>query len=161
MKLCEFLKKLKGVLMLDTKPKITKVIQKKGNKLVVNEINENTDKLEKVFFLSPDWNDKITICFDNKKEVNTIYRDLRAAFGEPNEKLEEVLESINYDEDFLKDIKNLADNEEFEISEFKGMKDITDNLFNNFSDIEYSTLISEGLWIGNGIRYIKLTQIAS
>lgn len=34
--------------------------------------------------------------------------------------------------------------------------DITDCEFNNFEKIEKSTLISDGLWIGNGIRKIEL-----
>lgn len=64
---------------------------------------------------------------------------------------------------FLSDLKEILNNDidnlirhEFSFPKLNTYKDVTDLEFNNFSKIEKTTIVSDGLWVGNGIRKIEL-----
>jgi len=115
------------------------------------------------FDLSDD--DRLVIKLRDNDEILKIkYGELKRAFEnespylyKTHKNLDTFMKLVEQDKDSIKDLKAIDLFEGLDFPELIDFKDITDKEFNEFEKIEAVTLESEGLYIGNGIRFIELT----
>jgi len=140
---------------------IKEVIQTKNNGQRFRQIGE----IDRVRGFDLEENDELIINFKNDEPLKIKYKDLKRAFKnnevqdlyKNHKSLDIFMEIAERDEDFVKDLKEMNSIfDELEFPELLNFEDVTDNLFNEFENIKRVTLESEGLYIGNGIRYLKL-----
>jgi len=153
-KSCNVVKKI-----IEGEEMVTDVLQIKNN----GHRFRQTGEIEKVRGFNLEEDDKLIINFKNEETLKIKYKDLKNAFHNESQELYRNYKSLDTfmkiserDEDFVKDIKENDIFNNLEFPELLNFADVTDNLFNEFKNIGRVTLESEGLYIGNGIRYIKL-----
>jgi len=138
---------------------ITEVLQIKDN----NHRFKQSGEIDRIRCFDLEDDDKLIISFKNENPLKIKYKDLKRALNNETADLYKTHKSLNTfmeicegDIDFVKDLKEVDIFKDIEFPELLDFEDITDNLFNEFENIKKVTLESEGLYIGNGIRYIKL-----
>ena len=115
------------------------------------------DNVKNKLFVPKDYSGNITVVFKDNRKQTIPYKKLAESIKSGSTKstleqyslLNDILESLENDLDHLIEC-------DFEFFDLKEYTDITDWEFNNFSKIDISTIKSDGLWIGNGIRDIEL-----
>ena len=150
---------IKGKKMMEQKLSIVKVEQIKNNKVFIQTSKDNIDRI--LLFKAED-SDSIIITFNNTEKLKIKYSELqRVLKNDANDlykkykNLDIFMQISNEDEDFIKNF-NETYSVDFDFSNLENFRDITDNRFNNFNDIDRSTITSQGLWAGNGNRIIEL-----
>jgi len=106
---------------------------------------KDLDNNHKISLFIDDNNSSITL---NKAELKNII-DGKITQNDMATKKQYLPDIFENDTDNIKE-------QPFQFVELKDYEDITDEEFNNFRSIRKASLISGGLWIGNGIRKIKL-----
>ena len=143
--------------------KIQKVEQRSGENVFI----QTGEEIKEILLLNPQEKDRLVITFTNGEKLRIEYSQLiRALKNEvrdlykKHKNLDLFMKICEKDEDFVKNFNEVYE-VDIKFSELSGFFDITDYLFNNFKKIDRSTLTSQGLWVGNGIRKIQIDYDAS
>jgi len=149
----------KGKKMIEQEVSIIKVEQNKNGKIF---IQTSKDPIDRILLLKAEDNDSVIVTFSNQEKLKIKYSELQRALKndaydlyKKHKNLDIFMQISNKDEDFVKSFNDTYA-VDFDFSNLQNFKDITDNRFNNFNEINKSTITSQGLWAGNGNRLIEL-----